>query len=116
MTPGWFPGGGRNRVPPDRDDGEKGQGAANRSSGLAHEVSPPSPQAVQSTQPPRRQAGRAPLTQERLGELLTVLLHDINAWSAKYGYENVPPIEILRQTTNLGEAIGYAQRRDGVDL
>lgn len=63
-----------------------------------------------------RRRGRAPLTQERLNELLTILLKDVHAWSAEYGYENVPPIEILRQTIRLGEAVGYAQGRDGVDF
>ena len=55
---------------------------------------------------------RAPLTRDRLGELLTQILSDVDEWSHKYGYENVPPIEILRQVTHLYDAVGYAQGRN----
>lgn len=59
---------------------------------------------------------RMPLTQDRLGELLAILLKDVASWATKYGYEHIPPIEILRQVTRLGEAVGYAQGREGRDF
>ena len=58
---------------------------------------------------------KEPLTEQILMELARSLLLDIQAWQARHGYTAVPPIEILRQVTQIAETIGSSRKRSSRD-
>lgn len=68
----------------------------------------PAPTLVVGTVAPRR---RDPLTKDILFELYQDILRDIQAWEARHGYTAVPPLEILRQVTQLAETITKSTQR-----
>lgn len=58
---------------------------------------------------------KEPLTEQILMELARSLLLDIQAWQARHGYTAVPPIEILRQVTQIAETSGSSRKRSSRD-
>lgn len=99
--------GANNEVPLERE-GLENPGQAFPSRGLEDTAADARNVTRQGTEHP---GPREPITQQRLAELAHRILTDIEAWSRQYGYTNVPPIEILRQVTQIAETVGQAQSR-----
>lgn len=81
---------------------------------MTDQVSPP---ATEPARPPVPAPQSSPIqhirpTEQDLGELYTIVLRDIRAWSESKGFANVPPVIFLRQIAGFTEAMGTALHKE----